>query len=94
MNEDLVYGLLMDGDILLVNNHRVLEGIHTIRIESFAGVVKKEYHQEGLYITEVTVGSTLMEFELSAKTENGYTVQKKDNIMNNKKLLQTRYLWN
>lgn len=85
MNEDLVYGLLMDGDILLVNNHRVLEGIHTIRIESFAGVVKKEYHQEGLYITEVTVGSTLMEFELSAKTENGYTVQKKDNIMNNKK---------
>ena len=49
------------------------------------GKVKKEYHQDGLYVTNVTVGSTMMEFELSAKSGNTYTVQKKDNIMNNKK---------
>ena len=53
--------------------------------ESFKGKVKKEYRQDGLYVTNVTVGSTMMEFELSAKSGNTYTVQKKDNIMNNKK---------
>lgn len=85
LNEELVYGIIMEGDILRDQNHHVIEGIHTIRIESFSGELKKEYHQEGLYITSVTVGKTLMEFELSAKSKNTYTVQKKDNIMNNKK---------
>lgn len=85
MNEDLVYGLVMEEDILTDSSHHVIEGIHTVRIENFEGEVKKEYHQDGLYITNVTVGSTLMEFELSAKSGDAYRVQKKDNIMNNKK---------
>ncbi|MDO4276802.1 MAG: hypothetical protein Q4D16_24330 [Eubacteriales bacterium] len=85
LNEDLIYGLIMDGDIITDENGHVTEGIHTVRIEDFAGQVKKEYHQEGLYITDVTVGSTMMEFKLSAKSGNSYVPQKKDNIMNNKK---------
>ncbi len=85
MNEDLVYGIIADGDILTDENGHETEGISTFRIESFKGKVKKEYHQEGLYVTNVTVGTTMMEFELSAKSGNAYTVQKKDNIMNNKK---------
>ena len=85
MNEDLVYGILSDEDILTDANGHETEGLSTFRIESFKGKVKKEYHQEGLYVTNVTVGSTMMEFELSAKSGNTYTVQKKDNIMNNKK---------
>ena len=85
MNEDLVYGILSDEDILTDANGHETEGISTFRIESFKGKVKKEYCQDGLYITNVTVGSTMMEFELSAKSGNAYTVQKKDNIMNNKK---------
>lgn len=32
----------------------------------------------------------MMEFELSAKSGNAYTVQKKDNIMNNKKHPEAR----
>ena len=85
MNEDLVYGILSDEDILTDANGHETEGLSTFRIESFKGKVKKEYHQDGLYVTNVTVGSTMMEFELSAKSGNTYTVQKKDNIMNNKK---------
>ena len=85
MNEDLVYGVVMDGDALTDDDGHVTEGIHTLRIEGFDGEIKKEYHQEGLYITNVTIGSTLMEFELSAKQGNTYVVQKNDNIMNNKK---------
>ena len=64
MNEDLVYGILSDEDILTDANGHETEGISTFRIESFKGKVKKEYRQDGLYITNVTVGSTMMEFEL------------------------------
>lgn len=86
MNEDMVYGLLSDSDVLTDQNGHVKEGFHTLRIEDFEGNVKKEYHKDGLYVTDVTVGSTLMEFELSAKSGNtSYVLQKKDNIMNNKK---------
>ena len=90
MNEDLVYGLLKPEDILTDENSHVTEGIYALRIESFEGEVKKEYSQEGLYITELTIGETLMEFSLASKSDNGYKVQKKDNIMNNKKALENR----
>ena len=85
MNEDLIYGILNKADILTdVNGHKT-EGISTLRIEDFEGNTKKEYPKEGLYITDITVGSTLIEFELSAKSgDSEYVAQKKDNIMNNK----------
>lgn len=85
MNEDLVYGMIKQEDILKDKNGKTTEGIHTVRIEDFDGNVKKEYKKEGLYITNVSIGNTLMEFQLSAKGESGYTFKKKDNIMNNKK---------
>lgn len=85
MNEDFVYGIVADGDILTDENGHKTEGISTFRIESFEGELKKEYHQKGLYVTNVTVGTTMMEFELSAKSGNTYAAQKKDNIMNNSK---------
>ena len=85
MNEDLVYGMIKQEDILKDKNGKMTEGIHTVRIEDFDGNVKKEYKKEGLYITNVSIGDTLMEFQLSAKGESGYTLKKKDNIMNNKK---------
>ncbi|MDO4307991.1 MAG: hypothetical protein Q4C77_14315 [Eubacteriales bacterium] len=90
MNEDLVYGVIMEGDILTNDDNRTVEGIHTLRIEDFEGNVKKEYHAEGLYITSVTVGSTIMEFNLAAKNGNTYQTQKKDNIMNNAKAAANR----
>ena len=85
MNEDLIYGILNKADILTdVNGHKT-EGISTLRIEDFEGNTKKEYHKEGRDITDITVGSTLIEFELSAKSgDSEYVAQKKDNIMNNK----------
>lgn len=90
MNEDLVYGIILDGDILTDDNGHIAEGITTLRIEDFDGNVKKEYQESGLYITDVTVGSTIMEFGLSVKQGNSYVLQKKDNIMNNKKAVSNR----
>ncbi|WP_373211906.1 hypothetical protein [Ruminococcus sp. 5_1_39BFAA] len=85
MNEDLIYGIIVNGDVVTDDNGHETRGIHTLRIEGFDGTAKKEYHQDGLYITNVTVGSTLVEFELSAKSGNTFVPQKKDTIMNNKK---------
>lgn len=87
MNEDLVYGIVMKDDILIDENNHVMEGIHTLRIEDFAGELKKEYHKEGFYVTNVKMGTTLMEFDLSSKSGNTYVWRKQDNIMNNKKAI-------
>lgn len=83
MNEDLVYGTLESGDILTDGNGHVTEGLTALRIEDFQGNLKKEYRRDGQYIINVTVGRTLMEFDLAVKDGNGYTVAGKDNIMNN-----------
>ena len=47
--------------------------------------MKKEYHQDGLYVTDITMGNTMMEFQLSKKTKKGYKAVSKDNILNNSK---------
>lgn len=85
MNEDLLYGMITDGDIVTDENNHVIQGIHTLRIESFDGEIKKEYHKEGLYITKISISDAMAEFELSKKSGDAYVYQKKDNIMNNKK---------
>lgn len=84
MNQDLIYGILQKSDILTDSDGHTKEGIHTLRIEDFQGDIKKEYHQESLYITDISVGSTLIEFELSSKSGDTYQARKKDTIMNNK----------
>ena len=86
MNEDLIYGILDKSDILKDEEGHKSVGIRTLRIEDFDGNVKKEYQKDGLYITDISVGDTLIEFELSAKSgDTSYVAQKKDTIMNNKK---------
>ena len=86
MNEDLIYGILDKSDILKDEEGHKSVGIRTLRIEDFDGNVKKEYQKDGFYITDISVGDTLIEFELSAKSgDTSYVAQKKDTIMNNKK---------
>lgn len=83
MNEDVIYGIILDGDTLPNASGYSIDGISTLRIEGFDGSVKKEYHQDGLYVAGVTVGATLMEFTLVQKSGDIYKGVKKDNIMNN-----------
>lgn len=89
MNEDLVYGIIYDGDILIEKSGKDIEGISILRIEDFAGELKKEYHQDKLYIVNPTIGTTIMEFSLCKKKDGVYVEKKKDNIMNNKKAIST-----
>ncbi|MBQ9064060.1 MAG: hypothetical protein IJ123_01290 [Blautia sp.] len=85
MNEDLIYGIVYDEDIIDDINGHEQEGISTFIIESFEGEQKKVYHQDGFYVTDAGINGTLMEFNLAEKTEKGFVVKKKDNIMNNRK---------
>ncbi|MDO4647341.1 MAG: hypothetical protein Q4B26_01735 [Eubacteriales bacterium] len=85
MNEDLIYGQLYVEDVIKDSNGHVTEGLHSFRIEDFEGNLKKEYKKDGLYIVDVSVAGTMMEFQLAKKQDTGYTVTQKDNIMNNKK---------
>ena len=85
MNEDLIYGKVRNEDIVEDSNGHVREGIHTLYIESFDGELKKTYSREGYYVMDTTIKGTLMEFNLAEKTPKGYTIVKKDNIMNNRK---------
>lgn len=87
MNEDLVYGILLDGDTLKDSSGRSVEGIHTLRIEDFEGNLKKEYHKNKQYITDITMGDTLMEFVLSKKKKSTYVEKGRDNIVNNRKAI-------
>ena len=83
MNEDLIYGIVLDGDTLPNATGYMIDGITTFWIEGFDDTVKKEYHQDWLYVAGVTVGTTLMEFTLVQKSGDIYKGVKKDNIMNN-----------
>ena len=85
MNEDLIYGALTSDDILMDSSGAWTEGMPSFVIEGFDGVVKKEYHQDGLYVMNVSIIGNMMEFELATKTASGYKVSGKDNIINNTK---------
>lgn len=85
MNEDVIYGVVLDGDVLTDGNGHQTEGIASLRIEDFLGNLKKEYHGDGYYVTNVVIGSALMEFDLCSKGKDSYQFWKKDNIVNNAK---------
>lgn len=85
MNEDLVYGLAGEGDIVSEGNGNEIFGASQLKIEGFDGTVKKEYQPQGTYITQVDIGATLMEMVLSQKNGSTYQAVQTDSIMNNVK---------
>ncbi len=85
LNEDLIYGIVYETDILTDENGHTSEGISFFRIEDFDGNLKKEYRQDGYYIMEPVTKGTMMEFMVMKKEGLGYTFYKKDNIMNNQR---------
>lgn len=85
MNEDLVYGITREENVVEDQEGHKTFAMDTIRIQDFDGNISKEYNKSGMYITNVTVGQTLMEIELSAWEGGRYVARASDNIMNNKK---------
>lgn len=60
INEDFVYGMANDSDILKDISGNEVFAMHTVRIVSIDGTVKKEYHQDGYYVTGVSISDGLL----------------------------------
>ena len=84
MNEDLIYGIIRNKDILTDTNGHTWEAMRALCFETFEGELLKKYIPgKGEYITDVTLGSMLLEFNISQKKKGTYKVLRTDNIMNN-----------
>lgn len=79
LNEDLVYGLAAEGDIL-----QGTFAMGTVRIESFNGTVVKEYTQKDIWVTEASVTEESVELTRVKKNKKGkYRSAEMDRIVNN-----------
>ena len=60
MNEDVIYGIVLDGDTLPNANGYDDRWDHRPSVsKALTALSKKEYHQDGLYIAGVTVGNDI-----------------------------------
>lgn len=83
INEDMVYGLANDGDIVTDSAGNTTFAMTTVKIESFGGEVVKEHHEEGIWVSNVNLQEGLLELE-RVQWENGsYVTISSDHIMNN-----------
>ena len=83
MNEDLVYGIANDSDIVTDNAGNTTFAMTTVRIEQFGGEVVKEHHEDKVWVSDVKLEEGLLELE-RVQWENGaYVAISSDHIMNN-----------
>ena len=84
MNEDLIYGILREQDILTDEEGHTREGLRQLRIEDFDGTLLKKYTAEkDLYITSYDLGPMLLSFTMGTKSGGTFKDTKDDNILNN-----------
>lgn len=83
VNEDLIYGLANDQDIVIDSAGNTTFAMHTIRIEKFGGEVMKEHHEENVWIRNVVLQEGLLEVKRMQKNGGVYTDSDSVHIMNN-----------
>lgn len=89
INDDFVYGIANDADILRDISGNETFAMNTIRIQGMDGTVKKEYHQDGVYITGISISNGLLEMDRVVREGDGYTETTKDHIMNGEQQADT-----
>ena len=78
MNDDLVYGIAGDGDI--VGGQFAM---NEIRIQNLAGEVKKTYHEDGYYVMDVKFQDNLLEIIRAQWNGESYETVTSSQILNN-----------
>ena len=89
INDDLIYGLANENDLMQLPAGGTLFAMKQVNITSFDGQEVKEYNPEGLWIKDVTIEEGLISFSRVARTANGYQEASSDDIMNNKQMNET-----
>lgn len=83
MNEDLVYGLANEGDIVTDLAGNTTFAMETVRIQRFGGEILKEHKEEDIWVSGINLEEGLLELK-RVKWENGaYVPVSSDHIMNN-----------
>lgn len=83
MNEDFVYGLANDTDIVTDTAGNTTFAMESVRIERFGGEVIKEHKEDGVWVSGVNLQEGLLEL-FRVKWEDGtYVELSSDHIMNN-----------
>ncbi|MFR6330891.1 MAG: hypothetical protein ACLUOI_20220 [Eisenbergiella sp.] len=83
INEDFVYGLARDTDIVTDAAGNVTFAMYRICIQNINGEIVKDYQRDGIYVTAVTENNGLLELDRVNRTESGYAAISADHIMNN-----------
>lgn len=82
IHNDFVYGIANDGDIITDISGNQTFAMNTIRILGSDGALRKEYHQDGVYVTGVTISDGLLEMNRVVRQGDGYAETAQDHIMN------------
>lgn len=82
INDDFIYGIANDADIITDISGNQTFAMHTIRIQGSDGTLKKEYHQDGVYVTGVSISDGLLEMDRVVRQGDGYVETTQDHIMN------------
>lgn len=90
INNDVIYGVANDGDIMQNDVGGVDFGMHEVRIQNRKGELVKSYSQDGYYVMDVIVQENLLELQRAQKTPEGYLRTNSDQIMNNVKNKQDK----
>ena len=83
INEDLVYGIANEPDILTDATGNIQFAMNEVRIESFDGTLVKNYQQDGVYILGITLQQGLIELSRANWQDGAYVQINSDHIMNN-----------
>ncbi len=85
LNEDFLYGIAEKSDLRQLPAGELIFAMANLVIEDFEGNTIKEYHQDGYYVTKVTMEEGLADLERVSMDANGnYVTASNDNIMNNR----------
>lgn len=83
INDDFIYGIARDEDIVTDAVGNTTFAISSMRIENFSGDLIKEYQENGIWISNVNIKEGLIELERVVWEGNAYVPTTTDNIMNN-----------
>ncbi len=87
VGDDFIYGIAGDGDVWVQNGRIMDVPMHRIEIMDQSGKIVKEYEQENVYISDVSVDESRIHLTQVVKSgDQSYAVSKRDTIVCNQEL--------
>lgn len=83
INEDFIYGIANDADIVTDDTGTTVFAMNTVRIQNFSGEVVKEYHEDNVWISGVNILEGSVELLRVQWEDDAYVSINSDHIMNN-----------